>query len=76
MANLTVNLTPDLHDFVLTMVHSGLYENANELVRIALNKLKCEVRISMNKCSASDPSHDDPFRKLWEKSDHPLVSKQ
>jgi putative addiction module CopG family antidote len=76
LPNLTVNLTPELHDFILTSVHSGRYENASELVRIALNTLRSEVRNPMNAHSTSDTSHGDPFRKLWENSDHSLVSPQ
>jgi putative addiction module CopG family antidote len=76
MPNLTVNLTPDLHDFVLTNVRSGRYENANELVRVALNTLRSEARDSVKKRSASDNCYGDPFRKLWEKSNHSCVSPQ
>jgi putative addiction module CopG family antidote len=74
MPNLNISLTPELHDFVLTSVHSGRYENPSELVRIALNTLRGEVRNPIKKHTASDTSHGDPFRKLWENSDHPLVS--
>lgn len=68
MPNLTVNLTPDLHDFVQTHVQSGRYENADELVRVALNKLEDEMRNAMKMRSAPNIGHGDPFRKLWEKS--------
>jgi putative addiction module CopG family antidote len=76
MSNLTVNLTPELHDFVLTSVHSGRYESASELVRIALHSFRHELKNSMKKRSASDPCHDDPYRELWKNSDHSLLSPQ
>jgi putative addiction module CopG family antidote len=68
MPNLVVNITPDLHEFVLTSVESGSYENANELVRHALRALLRDVRSSEKKRSVCDIAKDDVFRRLWELS--------
>lgn len=85
MPNRNVNLTPDLDDFVLTMVEGGRYANASEMVQAALRVLNREERALETKrtelqpaVDVSDASHIaeiDAFRKLWlAHSQSPLLS--
>jgi putative addiction module CopG family antidote len=73
MPNLTVNLTPDLQDFIRESVACGHYENAAEVVRVALRALNSEEG---KKRSESDIAKGDVFRKLWELSIQPSISQQ
>jgi len=70
-----VDLTPDLDDFVLTMVEGGRYSNASEMVQAALRVLNREERTHEAKRIQLQPAVDDGdaspiaevdvFRKLW-----------
>lgn len=44
MPNRSVNLTPDLDDYVLTRVESGRYSNPSEMMQAALCALEREER--------------------------------
>jgi len=75
MPNRNVTLTPDLDDFVLTMVEGGRYANASEMVQAALRVLDREERAQKAKRAQVQPAVDvgdanriaelDVFRKLW-----------
>ena len=75
MPSRNVDLTPDLDDFVLTMVEGGRYSNASEMVQAALRVLNREERTHEAKRIQLQPAVDDGdaspiaevdvFRKLW-----------
>jgi len=84
MPSRNVNLTPDLDDFVLTMVEGGRYANASEMVQVALHALNREERARETERAQSQPAagfHDasgiaeiDAYRKLWlAHSESPLL---
>jgi putative addiction module CopG family antidote len=62
-----VNLPPESHDFVLSKVESGRYENAGEVMRAALSALHREERNAEQKRPKSI-AEGDVFRALWEAS--------
>jgi antitoxin ParD1/3/4 len=75
MPSRNVNLTPDLDDFVLTMVEGGSFSNASEMVQAALRVLDREERSHEQKRIQLQPAvgdgdvsliaEVDVFRKLW-----------
>jgi antitoxin ParD1/3/4 len=75
MPSRNVNLTPDLDDFVLTMVEGGRYANASEMVQAALRVLdrneraheakRAELQPAVDLGDASRIAEIDAFRKLW-----------
>ena len=84
MPNRNVNLTPDLDDFVLTMVEGGRYANASEMVQVALHALNRQERTRETERVQLQPAADmhdssgiaeiDAFRKLWlAHSESPLL---
>jgi putative addiction module CopG family antidote len=68
MANSTVNLTPDLYDFVQTEVESGRYESVTDVLQAALNALHREEKVSRAQSQQTSIAEGDVFRKLWEAS--------
>ena len=85
MPSRNVNLTPDLDDFVLTMVEGGRYASASEMVQAALRVLNREERShearrtklqpAVDVVDASRIAESDAFRKLWlVHSESPLLS--
>jgi putative addiction module CopG family antidote len=73
MFHRTVNLPPESHEFVLSRVESGRYENAGEVMRAALSALHREER-SAEKRGPKSIAEGDVFRVLWEASaQSPLV---
>jgi putative addiction module CopG family antidote len=73
MPELNVTLTPDLRDFVQDSIACGHYENAAEVVRVALSTLHRE---EIKKRLESDIAKGDVFRKLWELSIQSSISRQ
>jgi antitoxin ParD1/3/4 len=84
MPSRNVNLTPDLDDFVLTMVEGGRYASASEMVQVALRALNREERNRETERTQSQPAaamdnssgiaEIDAFRKLWlAHSESPLL---
>ena len=75
MPSRSVNLPPDLDDFVLTMVEGGRYSNISEMIQAALRVLGREERIQEAKriqlqaaADEGDASRNagvDVCRKLW-----------
>jgi putative addiction module CopG family antidote len=75
MMNHTVNLTPDLDEFVLTRVEGGRYSSTSEMIHAALLALKREERTADGKHSVHriTPAKDDvadshnreAYRRLW-----------
>ena len=71
MPTRNVNLTEELHRFVLSKVESGRYENASEVVRSALRALEREereyeakleaLRAAIDEGDASGIFEGDPF---------------
>jgi putative addiction module CopG family antidote len=67
MFDRTVNLPPESHDFVLSRVESGRYENAGEVMRAALGALHREEKNAEQERPKSI-AEGDVFRALWEAS--------
>ena len=75
MPSRNVDLTPDMDDFVLTMIEGGRYSSASEMVQAALRVLHCEERAHKAKRIQLQPAVSDGdasliaevdvFRKLW-----------
>jgi antitoxin ParD1/3/4 len=75
MPSRNVNLTPDLDDFVLTMIEGGRFSNVSEMVQAALRVLHREERAhevkriqlqpAVDEGDASRIAENDVFRKLW-----------
>ncbi|MGA2084306.1 MAG: type II toxin-antitoxin system ParD family antitoxin [Terracidiphilus sp.] len=68
MPHRPVKLPPESHDFVLSRVESGRYENAGEVMRAALRALHREEKNSDAESLARSIAEGDVFRKLWEAS--------
>lgn len=64
----TVKLPTETHDFVLSRVESGRYENACELLRAAFRALHREEQASEKTRTGRSVAENDVFRKLWEAS--------
>jgi putative addiction module CopG family antidote len=64
----TIKLPPDSHDFVLSRVECGRYENAGEVMRAALLALHREETASEQRRNRRSIAEEDVFRKLWEAS--------
>jgi antitoxin ParD1/3/4 len=75
MPSRNVNLTPDLDDFVLTMIEGGRFSSASEMVQAALRMLHREERArgakriqlqpAVGDGDASLIAEVDVFQKLW-----------
>lgn len=76
MQHRPVKLPPESHDFVLSRVESGRYENAGEVMRAALRALHREEKNSEAERSAGSIAEGDVFRKLWEVSASSLAKTQ
>lgn len=63
----TVNLPPESHDFVLSRVESGRYENAGEVMRAALLALHRE-KGNVEQKRPKSIAEEGVFRGLWEAS--------
>jgi putative addiction module CopG family antidote len=72
----SVNLTPDLDEFIFSRVESGRYSNPTELMQEALRALDREERGQGEKRRSSTSATDendvdkiresDAFRRLWQ----------
>jgi antitoxin ParD1/3/4 len=59
MPTRNVNLTPELEDFVVAHVESGLFDNASEVVRAALRSLEREEQLHRAKLDALRTAIDE-----------------
>jgi len=74
MPTRNVNLTEELHRFVLKKVRSGRYENASEVVRAALRTLEREeeeyeirlaaLRAAIDEGDSSGVAEGNPFERV------------
>jgi putative addiction module CopG family antidote len=68
MSRCTINLPPDLDEFVMTSIASGRYESVSELVQAALRIMNRKETAAEEACAVNVIADSDVFRKLWEAS--------
>jgi len=68
MTHCTIQLPPDMYEFVETRIECGRYEDPGQLVQAAFRALHREENEFRNKPVTSTIAEGDVFRRLWEVS--------
>jgi putative addiction module CopG family antidote len=68
MQHRTIKLSPESHDFVLSRVESGRYEDAGDVIQAAMRALDREEKSAQVERFRRNIAQGDVFRQLWEAS--------